>query len=367
MKRICHITTVHPRYDVRIFHKECKSLAQNYEVHLIVADDKADETAGGVHIHSVGKPANRRERMLEFTKLAYKKALDIDAAVYHFHDPELLSVGKKLAAKGKKVIYDSHEDLPRQILTKPWIPKFLRGVASKLVECVENRRVKKMSAVVAATPHIQERFQKVTDAQVVSVCNYPIISEITYNDNWKKKEKAVCYVGGLFRERGIFEMVRAAGAANVRLKLAGAFSPAALKPQVESEQAWNNTDYYGFIGREEINRLLGESMAGLLLLHPMPSYMDSLPIKLFEYMSAGIPIICSDFPLWKSIVCETKCGVCVNPSDIKMISEEIRNITDSPEKAREMGENGRKAVLEKYNWQTQEKILLELYKSLTDK
>ncbi|MBQ7489492.1 MAG: glycosyltransferase family 4 protein [Bacteroidales bacterium] len=362
--KICHLTSVHPTFDTRIFWKECVSLQRaGFDVSLVVAG-ATDQVADGVKIYGVKKFPDRFSRILKSGKPILQKALEIDADIYHFHDPELLSVGKKLSAKGKKVIYDSHEDLPRQILTKPWIPKFMRGLVSKLVEFVENSRVRKMSAVVAATPHIQERFQKVTKAQVISVCNYPIISEITYNNNWEKKEKAVCYVGGLFLERGIFEMVRAAGAANVRLKLAGSFSPAALKTQVESEPAWKNTDFYGFIGREEINRLLGESMAGLLLLHPMPSYKDSLPIKLFEYMAAGIPVICSDFPLWKSIVYESGCGVCVNPQDLEKISEEIISITENPEKAREMGENGHKAVLEKYNWGTQEKILLELYNSL---
>ena len=365
--KICHITTVHPRYDVRIFHKECKSLAKLYDVHLIVADGKGDEIAENVHIHDIGKPKSRKERVLQFTKSAYKKAVSVDASVYHFHDPELLSVGVKLARHGKRVVYDSHEDLPRQILTKPWIPKFLRGFVSRIVEFVENRRVRKMSAVVTATPHIQERFQKVTAAPVVSVCNYPIINEITDSTEWTERQRAVCYVGGLFRERGIFEMVRAVGKAGVRLKLAGSFSPASLQAEVEKESDWKQVDYQGFVGRKEINALLGESMAGLLLLHPMPSYIASLPIKLFEYMAAGIPVICSDFKLWRDIVEGSGCGVCVNPFDIEKVAAAIRDIVDNPVRAHEMGANGHRAVLEKYNWNTQSEILLDLYNSLLDR
>ncbi len=364
--KICHLTSVHPKLDTRIFWKECVFLQRaGFDVSLVVAgadDDVVEE----VKIYGVRKFDNRFERILRSGKSILGKALEIDADLYHFHDPELLSVGVKLARRGKKVVYDSHEDLPRQILTKPWIPKYLRGMMSHLVEWWENRHVRKMSAVVTATPHIQERFQKVTAAQVVSVCNYPIISEITPGTDWENRQQAVCYVGGLFLERGIFEMVHAAGNAHVRLKLAGSFSPLSLQNEVEKEKDWQLIDYYGYVGRQEVNRLLGESMAGLLLLHPMPSYIDSLPIKLFEYMAAGIPVICSNFKLWQDIVEGCDCGICIDPFDSKGVAEAIRRIVDNPELARQMGDNGRKAVLEKYNWNTQSEILLKLYNSLLD-
>lgn len=362
--KICHITTVHPRYDVRIFHKECKSLASSYEVHLIVADGKGDEVADGIHLHDIGKPSGRRERMLRFSKLALQKAVEIDAAVYHFHDSELLSVGKKLARKGKIVIYDSHEDLPRQILTKPWIPKFMRKTVSVLTEIIENKYVRRMSAVIAATPHIQRRFQKVTKKPVGCVCNYPILDEITANEDWSSKEKSVCYVGGIFVERGIREMVVAADKSETTLKLAGKFSPNSLQGEMEQAKGWNRVEYYGFVGRKKINRLLAESMAGLLLLHPLPSYVDSLPIKLFEYMAAGIPVICSDFPLWRDIVETNRCGVCINPSDTDAAADAIRKLVNNPACAAEMGANGRKAAVARYSWDSQADLLKRFYQSL---
>lgn len=365
--RICHITTVHPRYDVRIFHKECRSLDADYEVHLIVADGKGDEVAEGIHLHDIGKPSGRRERMSKFSKLAYQKAIGIDADLYHFHDSELLPTGKKLAGRGKLVVYDSHEDLPRQILTKPWIPKILRGVVSAVTEKVENYFVRRMTAVIAATPHIQDRFRKVTKRPVGCVCNYPILDEITACGDWNSKSRFVCYVGGIFVERGIREMVQAADKSAVDLKLAGKFSPESLQEEMQKEKGWERVDYRGFIGRQEINRLLAESMAGLLLLHPLPSYVDSLPIKLFEYMSAGIPVICSDFPLWRNIVEKNHCGLCVNPFDTDAAAEAIRKVVENVDFARELGANGRKAAVEKYSWTSQAEVLKAFYKSLIEK
>lgn len=368
MTKICHITTVHPRYDIRIFIKECKSLAKTFsDVNLIVADGKGDETIDGVKIFDVGKPDGRIQRILKFPRKAFRKALELNADIYHFHDSELLSTGVKLAKKGKTVIYDSHEDLPRQILTKPWIPKPLRKMASRMSERMENRKVKKLSAVVAATPHIKERFEEVTSAPVRNVNNYPVLDDIMFSPSWENKENAVCYVGGLFYTRGIHEMVVAIGKTQCKLILGGNFDPESLQESIKSENGWEKVEYLGYIDRKQVNEVYSRSVAGLIILHPMPSYIDSLPIKMFEYMAAGIPIICSDFPLWKGIVESAGCGVCVNPFDTEAIANEIARLCNEKETARTMGANGRKTVEEKYNWNSQSAVLLDLYNSLLNK
>ena len=160
--RICHITTVHPRFDVRIFHKQCKSLKKKFgDIHLIVADGLGNEIVYGIHIHDIGKNIDIKARIFKNHKIALKKALDIKADFYHFHDPELLRICKSLKQNGSKVFYDSHEDVPRQILNKYYIPVFARKVISKIFENYENKVVKYADGVVAATPHIRDRFLKI--------------------------------------------------------------------------------------------------------------------------------------------------------------------------------------------------------------
>jgi len=130
--KVCHLTSAHSRYDIRIFIKECRSLAINgYDVTLIVNDDKDDEILDGVRIVSTKyKYKNRIDRFIRSRKKLLDKAIEIDASIYQLHDPDLLPIGNKLKSLGKKVIFDSHEDVPQQIKDKEWIPKILRNLIS---------------------------------------------------------------------------------------------------------------------------------------------------------------------------------------------------------------------------------------------
>ena len=178
MIKVCHITSVHPAKDVRIFHKECRSLAKEYEVYLI-APNAQDEIVEGVHILGVSLPKGRLKRMLNLDAV-YKKALEVDAAVYHFHDPELMRIGLKLQRKGKKVVFDSHEDVPQQLLTKEYLPFWSKRPLSAIYAAIEKRCLRQYDALVSVTPSIVERLEKI-NPKTVMVTNYPSVLEIADN------------------------------------------------------------------------------------------------------------------------------------------------------------------------------------------
>jgi glycosyltransferase involved in cell wall biosynthesis len=363
--KIIHMTSVHRRYDTRVFHKECKSLAQEgYTVSLVVADGKGDSQDQGIEILDVGKSKGRFDRMFRVSRRVFRKALESGADIYHFHDPELLPSGWLLKKKGKTVIYDIHEDVPRQILSKPWIPRPLRGLVGKITEVVENNLVKSLDGLVCATPKIAERFQKI-HPNVVTVCNYPMLSELhDENADWSKKEKAVCYVGGISRIRGIREMVAAAEYLDGVLYLAGPFESQAEFEYVSSLPGWKNVRYLGVLDRDGVRDLLNRVMAGLVLFLPEPNHVDAQPNKMFEYMSAAIPVIASDFPLWREIVEGNKCGLCVNQRDPVSVGKILNSILEKEDDACLMGQQGRVAVEQKYSWEMESTKLKTLYHKL---
>ena len=365
--KIVHITTVHQRYDVRILLKECLSLAKNNWVYLLVADGKGNEFfSNSVSIIDVGCPKNRWDRISSFRGKAYKMALQLEADIYHLHDPELLSIGLKLKKSGKKVIYDAHEDVPKDILTKHYIPFFLRLPMSFVAKIYEKKISKKIDGVIAATPFINEKFLGY-GVKSVDINNYPKLDEfLDIGINWEAKKDNVCYVGGLAKVRGVQEIVDAMSfsTTNSKLYLAGTFAEAELEKRVKASMGWNKVKELGWLNRDEIVKTLYFSKAGLVTLHPTVTYLNSLPVKMFEYMGAGIPVIASNFPLWKEIVEKNQCGVCVDPLDLKEIANAIDYLIRNPSVAEEMGKNGRNLVMQKYNWANEEKKLLKFYQAL---
>ena len=363
--KICHFTSAHPADDVRIFHKECASLAAvGFQVFLVAAN-ATEAIVKDVHIVSTEISASGRfSRMLKTSRAVYKKALSLDADIYHFHDPELLPYGLKLKRKGKQVIYDAHEDVPRQISGKEWIPKVIRGIIAFTFEKYENYVTKRLSAVVTSTPVIRNRFVQV-NPETVAICNYPLLGEITKPAEWSERKNEICYVGGITVIRGIRELTASLTyLEGVRLNMAGAYETEQLKAEIKASPNYDRINDYGYIDRPGIVSILNRSRVGIVTLHPQSNYLESLPIKLFEYMLAGIPVVASDFPLWQSIIADSKCGLCVDPLDPKAIASAVQQILADDEAARKMGENGRLSVLEKYNWGIEEQELLKLYRKL---
>jgi glycosyltransferase involved in cell wall biosynthesis len=366
MKNICHITTVHPRYDTRIFLKECISLNKLYKVHLIVADGLGNEVKNGVFIYDVGlRQKSRLKRARIDSRKAFKKAVKLNCDLYHFHDPELIPISLKIKKIGKKVIFDAHEDLPRQILSKPYLNKALSLVFSKIISFYESYSCPRFDYIIAATPFIRTKFLKInSNSEVIN--NFPILGELSNNVKWSDKKNVISFVGGITKIRGIKELLEAIKISefDFKLKLIGEFSPIKFKEELGGLLKNEKVNFLGYLIRIEVASCLKQSKIGIVTFLPSPNHIDSQPNKMFEYMSAGIPVVSSNFPLWKEIVEGNNCGLTVDPKDPKEISGAIEKLLSNDKLAEEMGQNGKKAIFEKYNWGIEEKKLLNIYKKI---
>jgi glycosyltransferase involved in cell wall biosynthesis len=363
-QKVVHLTSVHTPSDTRIAYRECATLAEaGYEV-VLVAAGSVKALPPGVGYHGVPAPRNRFERMTRTVWHVFRAALVERADVYHFHDPELMGVGLALRALGARVVFDVHEDIPHDIVDKPWIPAMLRKPISAASVMALRSMHRWYSAIVAATPAIARRFPH---RRTVVVCNYPRIDELPVSaaKTFPERERAAIYLGSITQLRCIDLLIRAmtsrALAADVRLILAGTFEDETLERRMRSASGWERVEFTGFCPRADVPATLGRARVGMLLFRPAANHDEAMPTKLFEYLGAGLPVIISDTLQCSSIVREHECGLVVDPFDTDAIARAMSFLIENPATAQAMGERGRRLVTERYQWTSEATKLKKLY------
>lgn len=367
MIKACHITTVHPdRYDVRIFERECVSLAKSgIDVTLIVADGKAAESKDGVHIQSIDYQAkNKIDRAINSVKSALMTGLEVDADVYHLHDPELLRIIKPLKRKGKKVIFDSHEFTKQQILSKPYLQHWIRKIASYCYGRYENNALKIVDGIICPCTYEGKDYFSSQNTEKVIIGNFPFVSKyenvVSKRDN--NVEKCVCYLGSISKARGIIQMLKAVAKAKRKLVLIGKMDDS-LKNELEKMPEYQYVDYKGTMPHEVAIAEASKCSVGLSLLLNDGQYFkcDNLPTKTYEYMMLGMPVVMSDAPYWKKLLEKYTFGLAVNPKDASAVADAINKILSNDTLREKMSDEGRRAIIGEMSWEKESQKLISLY------
>jgi len=363
--KIAHLTSVHVVVDTRILHKEAASLAAAGHEVVLVAAAEQEVILRGVRVRPIRRARGRLGRMVGTALRVLRAARAERADVYHFHDPELIPAGLCLKLAGSRVVYDVHDDLPAAVLSKSWIRPGLRRLVARVVAALESAAARQFDAVVVANPAHGHRFPA---ARTVAVRNLPDLAEFPCAPAAAERESAVVYVGDLTRARGAMEMVEAMAllpdSCPARLWLGGRFSEPGLERACRALASWSRVDFLGWLDRAAVADRLHRASVGLVLLQPVPHYQANYPVKLFEYMAAGLPVVASDLPLCREVVKAADCGLVVDQRDPAAIAGAIRWLLEHPTEAEALGQRGRAAVEERYTWQAEARTLLSLYERL---
>ncbi|WP_415890269.1 glycosyltransferase family 4 protein [Neptuniibacter sp. SY11_33] len=364
---ICHLASAHKRNDTRIGVKMARSAIEaGYSVGYVVADGDGEENLNGLNIYGTKRFRHRLLRMIFGPIGVYKRAMKLKAKIYHLHDPELLLLVPFLKLFSKsKFVFDSHEDVPVQFLGKPYLTEKTRKKISWVLEFVINFLCARVHGIVGATPFIRDKLSKV-NPNAVDICNFPKLSEFEGRQNPDVMRSGIAYVGNIGDSRGIIELLDALQICQTgaELDLVGMFPQAEMENRARSHFSWGKVKFHGWVGRQEVSEVLRGTLAGIVTLKPLPNYIDALPVKMFEYMGAGVPVIASDFPVLREIIEEYDCGIVVDPLDPQAIADAIDFFVNNPSRALEMGLNGRKAAEKIYNWGEEERKLLRFYEKL---
>ena len=372
--RICHVTTVHPAEDVRVFYRECCTLVRaGYDVHLIAAGAK-EEIRGGVHLHEMRSFRGRFRRMLWASCVSLIRALRIRADIYHYHDPELIWVGFLLRwVFRKKVIFDIHESVPNQILSKTYLAVWCRPKVARLYQLVERFFIKGQ-ALIVANRNVIENYP----SRAYLVQNYPVIdAEIKrLVEHSRKSDPALLvYVGGVSKIRGAEVYLQlAAGLAkrgcDFQMKIIGPCDEQSGGQMIDFIQEEDLANRVELIGRMDWHRAMeyvAQARIGMCLLLPVPNYTTCLATKIIEYMMLGTAVLASNFDCWKPYVTGERTGCMVDPTDIEQVVSVCEQMLNDYQELDAMGRRGAEAVQARYNWGFESEKLLECYAGLLNR
>ena len=368
--KVVHLTTVHHPYDPRIYYKQCMSLYEaGYDVTLIAkkTSSQNDNNQNKIKHIPLKNYQSRFKRMIFGSIDLFKKAKKENAKMYVFHDPELLFIGWLLKKRDNIVIYDIHEDYVTSILQKEYLPKWIRKFIAKMYRIIEKILIKRMEISLA------EKYYKEIYKEGTCILNYPLLEDIKHVNTVENNviENKLLYTGNVTEDRGaliqaeipnINENVDVYFVGKCSAELANSMYTVAGKRKDQI----NIEGIEKFIEKEQMEDTYNDHhwIAGIALFPPTDHYKKKELTKFFEYMNAGLPILCSNFPKWKEFIDTYKCGITVDPYDKNAIYSAIEQLRNDVKLNREMGKNGKTAIVEKLNWKVEEAKLLNWYEQL---
>lgn len=365
---ICHLTTVHDAFDDRIYHKELIALAKKYSVCLIApAEFFIPESE--IKLFTIKRINIRILRIFISPLMAMFKVLKLKPQVIHFHDPEFIPFAVLLKFLRFKIVYDIHELYHQQILIKDWIPAIFRRLFAIFYNCLERIMVILSDAIVLASSGMSQYYQKkypnYYNRKFVVVNNFPILNftETKTTRHIKDKHFTLIYTGGLSKIRGIAEIIKALDKIdNVKLILLGKWESEEFYNYCKNLKGYDKVEYLGYVPFNKIPEYLIKADVGICLLHDTENHKISIPIKILEYFSYGLPVIASNFEFWKQIFNDA--CVYVDYKNIDEIANAISALMMDKSMYIYKSNIAYSIVKNELNWRNEETKLLKLYSKL---
>ncbi|MGO4957473.1 glycosyltransferase family 4 protein [Luteococcus sp. Sow4_B9] len=357
MTKVAHLSTVHRPRDPRIFNKEASALAAEGLDVTLIARGTGSDPVNGVTMEELPQTQGRLQRMVQGQLNAWRALGRVRPDVVHAHDPELIPMAMLWArTHGAGFIFDAHEDLVGQIEDKAYLKGPVKAAARLYARLILGLADRFADGIVVATPVIREKYR---NPHTTVVRNFPWLKDFPQVEREPVSGRVV-YVGGLTRSRESGVMLETVKAVEGASMLLAGPADAHTQALLDALRPDDGIDYRGTVAASEVPALLATGAVGFVFLQPLPNYRESLPTKLFEYMAAGIPFIASDFPYWRGLFEKYDAGVFVDTTTPEAPIRALRELIGDPQRCREMGERGRRAIEEHFNFEADVPALVEV-------
>lgn len=383
-KKYCFFSSLPRKEREVILYRQARSLIGNgFEVYNVVSDDLPGENIQGVNTLPSGYKTNNSlslwRRLFVAQNKLYQKLIEVDADVYHTVNVDQLAICLKLKRKGKKVIFEMQEDHPYSLLWKSKAPRWLLKPIVWLMTKWMGFALRRLDVVTCLTHESVDYINSwgVNSEKIHLWGNFPEVKKdytLSFED-YMQRENRVLYFGLIYSYSKQEVFLKALSeVSNMKYLVAGKFMGNELetyKPKILNMLEWKNVEFIEGFKHDELADFIKKSTISNVLrdfsVYPMGKSGSFGIIKVFESMEAALPIICSDMPIYRDIMKEYKCGILVDPLNKDQIRDAIEYLVTHKEEAWRMGQEGRRAVIEKYSWDALSVRYLEIVNGLLKK
>ena len=373
--KVCHFASVHTTTDTRVFHRECTSLAKFFDVTFIGIGNKSG-LMNNVNVIAVPKPSNRIYRLLFTTWKVFFLAWKQHADIYHIHDAELIPFAFLFALRGKKVIYDIHENTYEDIMRKPWILDSFRWVLGLLFKTLEWLSAQSMYTIlVIAKPEFAKKF--ITRKRVI-IQNFADFEQF---NSYRITQRQAIVANNLFYIGTVYDyyydlipIIKALHILKQQGKIIhfhcvgykGRYVDTVLSKLPEYEELKEQLHFYGYLNTTEGYEISKTCKVGLCLKNQPEEILLSHERKFFEYMAAGLPVLACNYHIYKEIIDTHQIGKYVTIDDAKAISAALDELFFTTQKLDMYAANGVDAAELTFNWHAEETKLVDLYNNMAN-
>lgn len=378
MTTFCMLTSKHSPFDDRIYYKEILSLAKRCSRIVIVAPENDGNTQiheAGIEVVSLRKTDSLLSRVLVILQAIFT-VVKFRPQICHFHDYELIFALPFLRILTRsKLIYDVHEVYPEMIEESKRFPRILRPFLSKLVDFLEKKLSRLAHYIITTDENISMRFTGIS-RNVCTIFNYPRLSMFIPDDNkvaqlrdHYEKRVPIIYVGGMDENKGLFQMIRAMEILKSRrpdiiLLLVGPMNMNLQKRvnrEIKERKIQDHIEIIGSVPHIDVVNYISVAKIGLIVNLPTKKWHKNIPIKQFEYMACGVPVLGANLPPIASYVTAAGCGRIFDSTSVEALASGVIEILHDDTEWKRMAEAGKRAVQCLWNWDKMEMRLFDVY------
>jgi len=367
---VCHLTPVQDRLDARTYVMQMLPLARYGCKFTLIGVHGRDDKKEAVDFVSIPRRRTRATRILFAVAMAFR-ATRYPAQLYHIHNPEMIPAGLFLKFfAGKKVVYDTQEDHPSMMLTKAYLPPWIRGFASRAVAAIERMAAHVFDGYIAADSGTLRATARVGKSHKMVFYNLPNLDYFPLPETTNKRFDLV-YRGGLSERAGTLVLLSAirelrCRGLNPRLLLFGyadsRVDRVKLRDHIQNLGLADNVVLKGRVDHSQMAAMLSLGRISVCPLLEIPKFRNNIPVKVFESWACGMPVVCSDLPPIRPFFQGRKYGLLVKPGSAQALADGLEHLLKNPDEMARMGEAGRSVVVDRYNNRRESKKLLAFYK-----